>query len=133
MTPSTFAEALRTLTDSQLDKVGKILEHLDSCKTTVDFDELLEKIKSPNPPISQSDAALIGARTYQLEVCEGVDHARASAQALEEFGQGKLHHAVCGEGNICRQIERRRLRAERLPERTPAIPTQSAPALTQPA
>ena len=87
-------EQLKSLTTPQLRKLEKALfifsqlEHNATC----DFDKLLEQLTSRHPPLSQTDAGLIGARTYELQIYKPhLDAERARAQAMREFKAGKLH------------------------------------------
>ena len=86
---TTFAEQLRELSVPQLEKLKTILEHIDRF-SHCNFDELLESLANPKLALNKSDADLIGARTYELEIYQGLDPATAAAQALEEFKAGKL-------------------------------------------
>jgi hypothetical protein len=81
----TFAQRLTTLTDSELDKLERILL-LFAQYPNHNLEELLELIGT-----TPTDADLIGSRTYELEICHGLDPAEARRQALEEFEAGKLH------------------------------------------
>ena len=87
-------EQLKSLTTPQLRKLEKALlifsqlEHDATC----DFDKLLEQIRAPQSALSQTDAGLIGARTYELQIYKPhLDAERARAQAMREFKAGKLH------------------------------------------
>jgi hypothetical protein len=105
----TFQEQLKKLTVPQLRKLEKILLHLD-CNPNCDFDELLERLASKQPLPTKAHAELIGARTYELEIYDGLDSATAHAQALEEFNSGKLRV----------QIKRHRSKGKSKPA-TPAV------------
>ena len=63
----TFAEQLRELSVPQLEKLKTILEHIDRF-SHCNFDELLESLANPKLALNKSDADLIGARTYELEI-----------------------------------------------------------------
>jgi hypothetical protein len=84
-----FAQQLKTLTDLELDKLERILILL-AHGIGHDFEEMLEQIGATRL-LSPTDADLIGARIYELEISEHLDPADARKKALEEFNSGKLH------------------------------------------
>jgi hypothetical protein len=109
-------EQLKCLTTPQLRKLEKALLILSQLEhnATCNFDQLLEQIRAPQSALSQTDAHLIGARTYELQIYKPhLDTERARAQAMREFKAGKLHQP---------KIPRRRSRSET----TPAAPAPVA-------
>jgi hypothetical protein len=109
-------EQLKCLTTPQLRKLEKALLILSRLEhnATCNFDKLLEQIRAPQSALSQTDADLIGARTYELQIYKPhLTTARARKQALAEFKAGKLHKP---------KIPRRRPRSET----TPAAPAPVA-------
>jgi len=82
----TLAEQLKTLSVPELERLQVVLQHLNS-SATPNFDVLVAQLRSP--VTSETDADLIGARTYELSL-DGIEPAIASAQALAEFKVGKL-------------------------------------------
>ena len=87
-------EQLKCLTTPQLRKLEKVLLILSQLErnASCNFDQLLEQIRAPQSALSQTDADLIGARTYELQIYKPhLDAERARAQAMQEFEAGKLH------------------------------------------
>jgi hypothetical protein len=80
----TFAQRLTTLTDSELDKLERVLLLIAKYPNR-NFEELLALIGA-----SPSDTELIGARIYELEVINNLEPDEARAQAIQEFNSGKL-------------------------------------------
>jgi hypothetical protein len=114
-------ETLKALSTDQLLKLEAALSVLASANGN--FDAALETIAG-NRPLSQSNAALIGGRCYELEVIDGLDHASAQKQAMEEFAAGKLKQPGFGDFRSeppRKSIPRRRPR----PETTTAAPTEA--------
>ena len=108
-------EQLKSLTTPQLRKLEKALLILSQLEhdATCNFDQLLEQIRAPQSALSQTDAGLIGARTYELQIYKPyLDAERARAQAMREFKAGKLHKP---------KIPRRRPRSETTPAAPAAV------------
>jgi hypothetical protein len=82
---TTFAQRLTTLTDSELDKLERILL-LFARYPNHNLEELLALVGA-----TQTDADLIGSRIYELEILNNLDPAEARKQAIQEFEAGKLH------------------------------------------
>jgi hypothetical protein len=81
----TFAQQLTTLTDTQLDKLERILL-LFAKYPNHNLEELLALIGA-----TQTDTDLIGSRIYELEIFNHLHPAEARKQALADFNSGKLH------------------------------------------
>lgn len=87
----TLDEKLKTLTTPQLEKLEKVLSHLDdSTSCNLDLDDLIASLKTPHIAPRLTDAKLIGARSYELEIYDGLDVDTAHDQAVREFKTGKL-------------------------------------------
>jgi hypothetical protein len=86
-------EQLKSLTTPQLKRLEKILELMEG-GVACSFDELLERLATKQPLLSNEDSELIGARTYALVIYDHLDTATALAQAQQEFDSGKLKHKI---------------------------------------
>jgi hypothetical protein len=108
---TSFAEQLKTLSVPELEKLERILLLL-AHDANHGFDQLLAQIGPTESALSQSDADLIGSRTYELEIYNHLDAASAHKQAMQEFEAGKLHHLEAGKFHHQpkRSIPRRALR-----------------------
>jgi hypothetical protein len=87
---TSFAEQLKTLSVPELEKLERILLLL-AHDANHGFDQLLAQIGPTESALSQTDADLIGSRTYELEIYNHLDAASAHKQAMQEFEAGKLH------------------------------------------
>src|SRR5262245_53123276 len=89
---TTFDEAIKTLTDSQLVRLEQVLLAIAADGGRVDPDAVIAQLRSvPAPALDAEAQCKISARTYELFLDNpAADTAALRAQAVEDFEAGKL-------------------------------------------